>query len=140
MADPPSASKSAAEHLPLRELTPQSGAIGMGDPKSAAPSDQEDAPSDAGAAVILAGTARPVPGRTRDDGASVAMDALQRAAAGGRVLDPAGQCRDWLHKCFLASQLNVGARTWKHFKRVHADDIELDETQQWVRLRPSAPG
>ena len=28
MADAPSASKSAAEHLPLRELTPQSGGIG----------------------------------------------------------------------------------------------------------------
>ena len=28
MADAPSESKSAAEHLPLRELTPQSGGIG----------------------------------------------------------------------------------------------------------------
>ena len=101
---------------------------------------QGDEPRDVEVAVVLAGTAWSVPGRTREDGAAIAMEALQRAAGGHRVLDPAGQRLGWLHRCFLASQLGVGAKTWKHFKRVYTNEIELDGTQQWVRLRPSTAG
>ena len=104
------------------------------------PNGQGDEPRDVGVAVVLAGTAWSIPGRTREDGAAIAMEALRRAAGGHRVLDPAGQRLDRLHRCFLASQLGVGARTWKYFKRVYANEIELDDTQQWVRLRSSTVG
>ena len=30
----------------------------------------------------------------------------------------------------------MGVKTWKFFKKRYADEIEFDEQQQWVRLRP----
>ena len=85
---------------------------------------------------LLVGTARSVPGRTVEDGMDIIWDALVRAARGEKVLDSPGQDLDWLHRRFLATQLNVGTRTWKRFKRRYAEQIELDDMQQWVRLRP----
>ena len=85
--------------------------------------------------VILVGTATQIPGRTTAEAHSVLMSALRAAAAGEQVLHPQGQQGAWLHKCFIASQLNIGRTTWKSFKRQWANDIELDQEQQWVRLR-----
>ena len=87
--------------------------------------------------LILAGTARPVPGRTKVDGARIVMSALQRASEGQLVLHPLGQQSEWLHRRFLASQLDIGLATWEYFKQAYADAVELDDSQQWVRLRPS---
>ena len=89
--------------------------------------------------IILAGAARPVPGRTKQEGAHIVMDALCRAALGRQVVRPRGQQDEWLHRRFIATDLDVGVGTWKYFKRKYADEIELDESQQWVRLRPAAP-
>ena len=90
--------------------------------------------------LILAGTAQPVPGRTKVDGARIVMSALQRASEGQQVLHPLGQQSEWLHRRFLSSQLDIGLATWKYFKQAYADAIELDDSQQWVRLRPPALG
>ena len=86
----------------------------------------------------MAGTARPIPGRTKEEGACIILDALQRAKEGQLVLRPRGQAAEWLHKCFISSDLDVGRASWKYFKQTHAADIELDASQQWVRLRPVA--
>ena len=89
--------------------------------------------------ILLVGTARPVPGRTVEEGVAVILDALLRAATGEQVLDPEGQCGVWLHRRFIASRLNVGKKTWKHLRRVHAEEIAFDDTQQWVRAQSAVP-
>ena len=89
--------------------------------------------------LLLAGTAQPVPGRTKVDGARIIMNTLQRASEGQPVLRRRGQRSEWLHKCFLSSDLDIGRATWKYFKQTHADAIELDDSQQWVRLRHPLP-
>ena len=89
--------------------------------------------------LLVAGTARPVPGRTKEEGARIILDALQRAREGQLVLRSRGQESEWLHKCFINSDLDVGRATWKYFKQTHAAAIELDDSQQWVRLRPPRP-
>ena len=73
-------------------------------------------------------------------GARIVMSALQQASDGQLVLHPLGQQSEWLHRRFLSSQLDIGLATWKYFKRTYFDHIELDDSQQWVRLRPSAVG
>ena len=88
--------------------------------------------------LLLVGSARHVPGRSTAEAHSQLMDALKAAAAGEQVLHPRGQSGPWLHKCFVASQLDIGKATWKSFKRQWAEEIELDVEQQWVRLRPCA--
>ena len=88
----------------------------------------------------LAGTARSIPGRTRDDAACIVMDALRRARDAQSVLREGGQEGEWLHRRFINTDLDVGQASWKHFKRTHSQSIELDKTQQWVRLRPSTEG
>ena len=90
--------------------------------------------------LLLAGTARPIPGRTKVEGARIVMSALQQASDGQLVLHPLGQQSEWLHRRFLSSQLDIGLATWKYFKRTYFDHIELDDSQQWVRLRPSVVG
>ena len=85
----------------------------------------------------MAGTARPIPGRTKDDAAFIVMDALRRARDGQLVLQPRGQEGEWLHRRFINTDLDIGQASWKQFKRTHSQFIELDKTQQWVRLRPS---
>ena len=97
--------------------------------------DDEAVPLD----LLVAGTARPVPGRTKEEGACIILDALQRAKEGQLVLRRRGQAAEWLHKCFINSDLDVGRATWKYFKQTHAAVIELDDSQQWVRLRPQLP-
>ena len=71
-----------------------------------------------------------------EDGKDIIWDALVRAARREKLLDMPGVDLDWLHRRFLCTQLNVGTRTWKRFKRRYAEQIELDDTQQWVRRRP----
>ena len=95
-------------------------------------------PSTMAGRIVLAGAAQPIPGRTKEEGARIVLDALRHAMEGLQVLHLEGQQREWLHRRFIASQLGVGLGQWKHFKRVHASEIELDGLQQWVRLRPSA--
>ena len=88
----------------------------------------------------MAGTARSIPGRTKDDAACIVMDALRRARDAQLVLRPRGQEGEWLHRRFINTDLDIGQASWKQFKRTHSQFIELDKTQQWVRLRPSAVG
>ena len=88
----------------------------------------------------MAGTARPIPGRTKCDAASIVMDALRRARDGQLVLRPRGQEGEWLHRRFINTDLDIGQASWKQFKRTHSQFIELDETQQWVRLWPAVAG
>ena len=90
--------------------------------------------------LLMAGTARSIPGRTKEEGARIVMDALRRAREAQPVLRPPGQQGEWLHRRFINSDLDIGLATWKHFKRTCSEHIELDESQQWVRLRPSAAG
>ena len=82
----------------------------------------------------VVGCATSVPGRTKEQGAQVILDALCRAAQGEAVLEKPGQRGAWLNKRFIATELNAGGKTWKFFKRHYAEIIELDEEQQWVRL------
>ena len=58
--------------------------------------------------IVLAGTAWSIPGRTKEEGAFVAMEALRYATEGRQVLHPSGQQREWLHRRFIASELGVG--------------------------------
>ena len=51
------------------------------------------------------------------------------------MLETPGQRGAWLNKHFIATELNAGDKTWKFFKRHYGEIIELDEEQQWVRLR-----
>ena len=98
------------------------------------------APADGGAYPLnlqMAGTARPIPGRTKDEAARIVMDALRRARDAQLVLRPPGQEGEWLHRRFINTDLDIGQASWKQFKRTHSQYIELDKTQQWVRLRPS---
>ena len=89
----------------------------------------------------VVGTATSVPGRTKEQGAQVILDALGRAAQGDDVFPEApGQDGAWLNKRFIATQLNVGLKTWKFFKRTYAEMIVLDEEQQWVRLAADFKG
>ena len=104
------------------------------------PSPGQCSDRDGSAGIILAGAARPIPGRTKVEGARIVMSALQRAREGQQVLHPLGQQSEWLHRRFLASQLDIGLATWKYFKQAYADVVELDDSQQWVRLRSSAAG
>ena len=100
-----------------------------------------DSPSKEVFPIVVAGCASPVPGRTVEHGAAVIMAALREASFGRPVLHHCGQENEWLHRCFIATQFNVGAKTWKFFKKCYNDEIEFDEQQQWVRLRPVAdPG
>ena len=124
------------------------GSVGFGAqgaPAMAQPNDPASPPghgSEDAALVdlLLAGTARPIPGRTKEEGARIVMGALRQASDGQLVLHPLGQQSEWLHRRFLSSQLDIGLATWKYFKRTYFDHIELDDSQQWVRLRPSAVG
>ena len=72
-----------------------------------------------------------------EESGQIIVNALHRAAAGMAVLETAGQKGAWLNKCFIKTQLNVGEKSWKFFKRHYEEIIELDEKQQWVRLRAS---
>ena len=85
--------------------------------------------------VWVVGTATSVPGRTKQEGAQIIVDALHLAAQGEAVLKKAGQKGAWLNKCFIKTELNVGDKSWKFFKVHHGEIIELDKEQQWVRLR-----
>ena len=85
----------------------------------------------------VVGCATSVPGRTKEQGAQIIVDALHRAAQGEAVLK-AGQKGAWLHKCFIKTELNVGDKSWKFFKMHYGEIIELDEEQQWVKLRDLA--
>ena len=87
----------------------------------------------------VVGCATSVPGRTKEQGAQVIVDALHRAAQGEAVLGKPGQRGACLNKRFIATELNAGDKTWKFFKRHYGEIIELDEEQQWVRLRGLAP-
>ena len=89
--------------------------------------------------VWVVGTATSVPGRTKEQGAQIIVDSLHRAAQGEAVLEKPGQRGAWLNKRFIATELNAGDKTWKFFKRHYGEIIELDEEQQWVRLRGLAP-
>ena len=89
--------------------------------------------------LLLVGCAQPVPGQTKQSGTEAILRALDLAASGVRVLHPSGQRGEWLHKCFIATQLGVGAKTWKHFKKTQAARIELDDQHQWVRLKDHGP-
>ena len=40
-----------------------------------------------------------------------------------------------MNKYFIKTELNVGDKSWKFFKFHYGEIIELDEEQQWVRLR-----
>ena len=91
--------------------------------------------------IVAVGTAAySVPGRTVEDGATLIMTLLQSAADGNEVLSSslsAGQWNEWLHQRFIRTELVVGKKTWQEFKKIYKDEIELDEQQQWVRLRGS---
>ena len=83
----------------------------------------------------VVGTANPVPGRTKEQGAQVILDVLGQAARGEDVFPGTpGQIGAWLNKRFIATKLNIGHKTWKSFKRNYFEMIELDGDQQWVRL------
>ena len=88
------------------------------------------------ARVWVVGTATSVPGRTKQEGAQIIVDALHKAAQGDDVLEKnVGQKGAWLNKYFIKTKLNVGDKSWKFFKVHHGEIIELDKEQQWVRLR-----
>ena len=89
-----------------------------------------------GSGFLLVGTATSVPGASVTQMHASLMEALHSAAEGRQVLNTSGQEGPWLNKRFIASQLQIGHRTWKRFKKEFADRIDLDYEQQWVRLRP----
>ena len=66
------------------------------------------------------------------------MTLLQSAADGNPVLHPEGQHKEWLNRRFIASQLNIGKKSWKFFKEQYKDVIQLDGQQEWVRRKPLA--
>ena len=87
--------------------------------------------------IVLVGTATSVPGRTKEEGAEKILDALRQAAQGEPAWEEGweeGQKGAWLNRRFIATKLNAGAKTWTFFKKQYEEMIELDETQQWVRL------
>ena len=51
--------------------------------------------------VWVVGCATSVPGRTKEQGAQIIVDALHRAAQGEAVLKKAGRKGAWLNKCFI---------------------------------------
>ena len=88
--------------------------------------------------IVLVGTATSIPGQTKEEGAEKILDALRQAAQGEPVWEEggkAGQKGAWLNRRFIATKLNAGGKTWKFFKKHYEEMIELDEKQQWVRLR-----
>ena len=106
-------------------------------------SDAANAPVSASASevsipIVMVGGASSVPGQTKEEGCAIIMAALQRAADGYPVLHSCGQRNEWLHRCFIAAELNIGVGTWKFFKKKYEGEIETDEQQQWVRLKPLA--
>ena len=128
---PPSVGSGCSAALPAPPMARS------GDPTSSpGPADEGATPVD----LLMAGTARAIPGRTKEEGARIVMDALRRASEAQLVLRPPGQEGEWLHRRFINTDLDIGLATWKHFKRTHSQHIELDGSQQWVRLRPSAAG
>ena len=93
-----------------------------------------DAPT--GPLLMVGVCTEPVPGQTKQMASAAIMLALEQAAVGVQVLHPRGQRGEWLHKCFIATQLRLGSRSWRFFKKSHAADIELDKQHEWVRLKP----
>ena len=87
--------------------------------------------------LLMAGTARPEPGVTNDMLAERIYTMLQDARDGKASLPAVAQREDgWCRKQFLITATNAGQRSWKHFKKVYSEQIELEEPlQQWVRLR-----
>ena len=97
--------------------------------------DGDHSPQSPSLTCLVVGCSRPVPGQTSQEAFDRIMGALRSAAGGQQVLHLQGQQGEWLHKCFIATQLDVGKRTWRAFKKKYQEDIELDTQQQWVRLR-----
>ena len=79
--------------------------------------------------LVLVGPAASIPQRTNTESAETIMKALRRASGGQQILYGRGQAGEWLRKEFIKTQLVVGQKSWKSFKKTHKDAIELSQDE-----------
>ena len=90
-------------------------------------------PGSAPSYVEVTGTARPIPGKTKEDGAIQIVHALKQASEGHQVFPELHQHGEWLRTGKVVTAFDVGRATVKYTKRQYPDNIE--ENQGWLRWR-----
>ena len=83
--------------------------------------------------LTVCGTAKSVPGKTKDDGAAQIVSALTQAAEGEQILEDIHQQGEWLRTAAVKTTFNVGKQTVTYTKKQYPDNIE--EQQGWLRWK-----